>query len=199
MWMAGLFLAAMIKGLCFYATLVAAVARVDLDDLALVDEEGDTNLSASLNLCRLQRVRSCIALQARLCPSHGKPHLDRNVGVEDGLGAGIGDNLNVLAFLHEVDTVDLVFGNGNLLKGLVVHENVVLAFHVEVLVGTTLYTYVFKLLTDVETALKHVAGDNVLQGCAHDGVTLSRLHMQEVDAEIELAIHADARALLDVL
>ena len=38
-----------------------------------------------------------------------------------------------------------------------------------------------------------------LRVVAHDGVALTGFHVEEVDAEIEFAVHADANALLDVL
>ena len=187
------------RGLCLDAAKVAAVTSVDLDDFAFVDEEGHADFGACLHAGGLEGVGGGVALEARLGPSDGQFHLHGDVGIEDGLGGGVGDDLDVLTFLHEVDAVDLVLGDGNLLEGLVVHEDVVLAFHVEELIAATLNAHILEFLADVEAALQHVAAHHVLESGAHDGVTLARLHVEEVDAEIELAVHTDAGALLDVL
>ena len=54
-------------------------------------------------------------------------------------------------------------------------------------------------LTDVEALFEHAAANHVFKCGAHDGVALARLHVQEVDAEIQFAVHADASTFLDVL
>ena len=90
-------------------------------------------------------------------------------------------------------------GDGHLVEGFLVHEEVVFTFLIEVLVGTTFHAYVFERFADVETLFDHTAAHNVLEGGAHDGVALTGFHVEEVDAEIELAVHADANPFLDVL
>ena len=82
---------------------------------------------------------------------------------------------------------------------LAIWQSLSLTFEVEVLVGATLYANVFEALTNVEALLQYAAGNHALEGRAHDGVALSGLYVEEVDAEVELAVHADANALLDVL
>ena len=126
-------------------------------------------------------------------------YLDRYVGIQDGLCAGVNYYFHVLALLHEVHSIHLLGGNVDLLEGLVVHENQIVAILVKVLVWATLNAYVLQLLADVETLFDYTAVNHVLQRNVHDSVALAWLAMQEVDAEIELAVHADACALLDVL
>lgn len=185
--------------LFLHAVLIAAVASVDFDELAFVDEEGHTNLSAGLESCGLEGVGGGITLEAGLGVGDAEDGLDGHFGVEDGSGVGVADNFYGVAFLHVLNAGDEVLGDGELLEGLVVHEDVVFAIEVEVLEGTTLNAHVFEALADVEALLEHAAADNVLEGGAHDGVTLTGLYVEEVDAEVELAVHADANALLDVL
>ena len=86
-----------------------------------------------------------------------------------------------------------------LVESLVVHEDVVLTLHVEVLMGTTLYANVLELLTDIETTLQYVTVNYVLQSGTHEGVTLTGLYVKEIDTEVQLTIHADAGTFLDVL
>ena len=119
--------------------------------------------------------------------------------VEDCLGAGICDYFYILAFLHELDACNLVGWDIDLLKGLVVHEHVVLTLSIEVLIGTALYANVFELLADIESLLDYTAIDYVLEGNVHDSVAFAWFAMEEIDAEIQLAIHANAYAFLDVL
>jgi hypothetical protein len=126
-------------------------------------------------------------------------NLDGNVGIEHSLGAGINDNFYVLALLEELHTIHLVGSNGNLFVGLIVHEYQVVAVLVKILIRATLYAHVLKALADVETLLNNAAVDNVLKRYVHDGVALTGFAVKEVDAEIELAVHTDAGALLDVL
>jgi hypothetical protein len=126
-------------------------------------------------------------------------NLGRQFGIENSFGAGISHNLNILTFLHELHTCDLILGNRDLLESLVVHEDVVLTLLVEVLVGTTLYAYILELLTDIETTLQNVTINNVLECGTHEGVTLTGLYVKEIDTEVQLTIHADAGTFLDVL
>lgn len=188
------------EGLTFlYAVEIGAVAGVNLNGLTFVDKERHANFNASLHLCRLQCVGGGITLQTRFGIDDFELRLDGHLGIENRLRAGIADYFHNVAFLHEGHTRDEVALNGHLLVCFVVHEDVVSAFLIEVLVLATFHTYVLKGFADVEALFKHAAADNVLQRRAHDGVALSRFYVEEIDAEVELAIHADAGSFLDVL
>ena len=186
-------------GVCFHAAYVRAVACVNFNSLAFVDEEGHAYCGARFYSGGFQCVGGGIALQARLCVGHLLLHLDGHVGIEHRVGRGIRHNIHHLAFQQEVHTVDEVVGNGDLVKSLLVHKLVVVAVMVEVLVGAAFHAHVFQLLADVEAALQHVSVHHVLQLGAHKRITLSRLYMQEVDAKVQLAIHADASSDFNVL
>ena len=58
---------------------------------------------------------------------------------------------------------------------------------------------VLKSFADVESLFENPAAYHVLKCRAHDGVSLAWLNVQEVNAEVELAIHSDASSFLDVL
>ena len=90
-------------------------------------------------------------------------------------------------------------GDGHLVERLLVHEDVVFSFFIEELVGTAFYTDIFQLFTDVEAAFQYVAVYYVFQFRTHESISLPGFYMQEVDAEIQFAVHADACADFNVL
>jgi hypothetical protein len=126
-------------------------------------------------------------------------YLNGNVCIENCLCACVNNNFYVLALLQILHTVYLVGRNGNLFVGLVVHEHEVFSVLVKVLAGTTFYTNVFEAFANVEALLDYTTVYDVLQGYVHNGIALTGFAVKEVDAEIELAVHTDAGALLDVL
>ena len=83
--------------------------------------------------------------------------------------------------------------------GLGVHEHKVLAFFVEVLVGTVLNADILELHANVETLFQNVAAQHIFQFDTHDSVALTRLNMLEVNAEINLSVHTDGASNLYVL
>ena len=178
---------------------VAAVACVNLHEVAFVNEERHTDLNTSLKSSRLQSVCSCIALDARLRVCDAEVGLNRHLTEEHSLGRSVRNNFDNVALLHEVNTSDEVARDWNLVVCLLVHEDIVLALLIEVLVRTTLYAYILELLADVEATLQNATVNNVLQLNSHESVTLAWFYVKEVDDEEQLAIHADAGSHLDVL
>ena len=87
----------------------------------------------------------------------------------------------------------------NLVESFLVHKLVVVAVMIEILMGTTFYAYVFQLFADVEAAFKNIAVDYIFQLGTHESITFSRFYMQEFDAEIQFAVHADASSVFNVL
>jgi hypothetical protein len=67
------------------------------------------------------------------------------------------------------------------------------------LVRTTFYANIFESFTNVKTLFEYTTRNYVLQSGTHDCVTLTRLNVEEVDAEVKLTVEADACALLNVL
>lgn len=189
--------AARLSGL--HAVDIGTVARIDLDDFAFIDEKRYTHLGTGLHRSRLRGVGGSVALEARLGVGYLQLRLDGHLGIEDGVGGSVADHFDYIAFLHEINAGDEVLGDGNLIVSLLIHEDIVLSFHVKELIGTALHAYILKCLTDVEALFEYTAAHYILERGAHDGVALTGLHMEKVNAEVELAIHTDAGALLDVL
>lgn len=183
----------------FNATEIRAVTRIHLDGLTLVDEQRYADFGTGLHLGGLQCVGGGVTLQTGLRPRNLQMHLGGQLGIEHGFGAGVCHDFHVLTFLHELHTRNLIFGDANLLERLVIHKDIVITLLIKVLIGATLHAHILQFFADIETTLQHVAADYVLQSDVHDGVALTRLAVQEVDAEVQLAIHADAGTLLDVL
>jgi len=183
----------------FDAVDVGAVAGVDFDGLAFVDEEGHAHRGARLDGGGLGGVGGGVAFEARLGVGDFQARLDGHFGVEDRVGRCVDDHVDDVAFLHEVDSGDEVFGDGDVVPCLLVEEVVIVALSVGVLEGAALDAYVFDGLADVESFFEDASGDDVFQLRAHDGVSLSGFHVEELDAEVELAVHTDAGAVLDVL
>ena len=102
-------------------------------------------------------------------------------------------------FLQEVYTRDEVMCDRHLLKGLVVHEDIVITLFVEELIRTTFYANILQLLTDVEATLQHATIHYIFEFNAHDGVAFTRLYMQKLNYEIQTAVHADTYAVFNVL
>ena len=178
---------------------VGAVAGVDLDELSLVDEEGDAHLGAGLYGSGLESVGGCVAFEAGFGVSDLENGFDGHLGEEHGLGRSVGDYLYGVAFLHEGSAGDEFFLDRNLLESLIVHEDVVVAVGIEVLERAALHSHVFELLADVEAAFEYAAVDNVLELGAHKSVAFAGLNVKEFYTEVETAVHAYAGAVFDVL
>ena len=185
--------------LSLYAVEVRAVARIHFDDFAFVDEERYTNFNTRFQLSGLCSVGSRVTLEARFRVNNLQLSLHGHFSEENRFRRSVAYYFADVTFLHVVNTGDQVLTDRHLVERFLVHEDVVRAFHVEVLVGATFYTYVFESFANVETLFEYATIYNIFQRGTHDGVTLAGLYMEEVNAEVELAIQTDAGALLDVL
>ena len=165
-----------------HAAHIAAVACVDRDGLALIDEQGYTDLSASLQRGRLGSVGSSVALHTRLAVSDLQIGLHRHLSREDGAVRSVGLHVNDVAFLHKLPASDHVLGDRNLLESLLVHEDVASRILIEILVRTMLYAHIIEFEADLESTLQHAAVSHVLQLGVHDSVAFSWLTMLEVNA-----------------
>jgi len=90
-------------------------------------------------------------------------------------------------------------GNGVLLEGFLIHKDIIFAFFVQELIGTTFYPHIFEFFADVETTFKHITVDYIFQFCTHESVAFSGFYMQKFDTEIELSVHTDTRSVFNVL
>jgi hypothetical protein len=119
--------------------------------------------------------------------------------IEDSLCVGIAYNFYDIAFLHVFHTAYEVGRNRSLVECLLIHEYIIIALFVEVLVWTALDAYILEALTDVESALENTSVSYVLKLNVHDCVAFARLAMLEVDAYPDASVHTDSYTLLDVL
>ena len=174
-----------------------AVAGVNLDDLALVEVHGDLDDSAGVDRGRLGGTLDGVALKARVGLDDGGLDEHRRgyaheliVGEEQLADVVLAQPLGVLA--HHV------LGNGNLLIGLVVHEDVVGAVVVEVLELTGGEHDALELGAGVAGVLDDAAALDVAGLVAHKCAALARLDMLELDDGVDLVLNAETEAVLEV-
>ena len=146
--------------LCLDAAYVAAVACIDLDKLTLIDEEGNLDSRACLDSSGLECVGCGIALEARLGVCDLEHGLHRHLGVKHSVGGCVRHNLYGVTLLHEGSACHEFLADGNLLECLVIHEDIILAVGVEILVGAALHAYILEFLADVEAALDRINSEN---------------------------------------
>ena len=185
--------------LFLYAVEVRSIACVNLDKVALVDEERYTNLNASLQSGWLGSVGSCITLDTWLRVGYAQIGLNRHFCEEDSAVAGVGNNLNNITFLHKLHTGNLLLVYWYLLESLLVHEDAACWVFIKILIWATLHAYVLKLEANLECALEHSSVGNILQLGNHYSVALTWFPVLEVDASPDFAIHADASSNFDFL
>lgn len=168
----------------FDAAYIGAIACVDLNFVACVDEKRYTDFRTCLKSSGLEGIGCSVALDAGFGVCHFENDLEGHFGVKDSFCRCVADNFYDVAFFHKVGAGNESFVDRNLLECLLVHEDVVATFAVEELIGTMLDAYVFKLFADVEAAFEHTAVNHVLELRAHERVALAGLHMKEFDYEI---------------
>ena len=181
------------------ALQITAVTSVNLNEVAFVDEEGNAHLNASLQRSGLQGVGSGIALDAGLRVNNAEVGLHGHLCIEDGTVGSIRDDLHDVALLHILMSNHEFVVNGNLLEGLLVHEDTSGLVLVEILIGATFDDDVFQFLTDIEAALQYAAVADVLYLDDHNGVTLAWLTVLEIDAHPDATVHANGGAFFNVL
>ena len=186
-------------GLLLSTSQITAVAGVNLNQVALVDEQGHANLNASLQCSGFQGVGGGIALDTGLRVGDAQDGLHGHLSIEDSTIGSVRNNLHDVALLHELVTDNQLVVDGNLLEGLLVHEDTARLVLIQILVGATLDDDVLQFLTDIEAALQYATVADVLQLDDHDGVTLTRLAMLEVDANPNATVHTNGGAFFNVL
>ena len=86
-------------GLLLYTAEVRTIACVNLNKVALVDEERYTDFNTCFKSSWLSSVCSCIALDTWLRVSNAEVCLNRHFSQEDRTIAGISNNLYDITFL----------------------------------------------------------------------------------------------------
>ena len=126
------------NGLLAYTTEVAAIAGVNLDSLALVNEQRNANLSTSLESSWLGSVGSSVTLYTWLRVSDLQGSLCWHFSQEDSTVCSISNNLNYVTLLHVLTTGNVLLSDRHLLESLLVHEDATSSVLVEVLIRATL-------------------------------------------------------------
>ena len=182
----------------FDALAVFVGASVNLDFLAFLDEEGDADGDAGLDGGVLHGVGGGVAGEARL--GVGDNGLDewRELAHERGLGVGIDGDFNVLAVAEELGSVDYLLGDINLLVGFGVHEDVHVAFFVEVGVGAAFDAHDVDFGTAGEGVLEHASCFDVAHLGAHEGGTFAGFDVKELNDAVDVVVEVDAKSVFDV-
>lgn len=142
---------------------VGAVFGFDSDFFAGVDEKGYHDFGSGFYLGGFEGGGGgSIALESGFGVGDLEDDGRHEFDVEGCFGIGVDDHFNGVAFLEELGGVDEFFGDGDLLEGLGVHHDVVLAFHVEELVGTAFDAYGVDFDAGGEGVFDDAAGFDVL-------------------------------------
>src|SRR4029077_3554134 len=181
-----------------HAAEVRRVTGVDLDLLALGDEQRHLDLVTGLQGRRLGAAGRAVADNAGLGVGDLEQHRGRELDVEHATVVGGHDR--VLVLQQEVlGVADDVGRDLELVEGAGVHEDVRRAVVVEVLHGPLVDVGYVDLHVGVEGAVHGLAGLDVLQLRPDDGAALARLVVLEPDDLPELAVDVQHHAVLQVV
>src|SRR5665811_163173 len=177
---------------------VRAITSVDLDLGALLDEQRDSDLGARLERRRLGAAGGTVPLQTRLGVGDLQGHGSRKLDVQRG--AVVRGDHGVLVLQHELGGIaDHVRGDVDLVEGIAVHEDEVVAVLVQVLHGPFVDVGRVDLGPRVEGLLNHLAGQDRLEIGPHEGRTLTGLDMLELHDGPELVADVEDHAVLEVV
>src|SRR4051794_21285855 len=180
------------------ATEVTTVARVDLDLLALGDEQRHLDGGAGLESGRLVAAGGTVALNAWLRVGDRQLDRDRELDVEHGVLVPSHGRRHVLEQIV-LRAGDRLAGHVDLVVGLAVHEDVVGAVLVEVLHLALVDDSDIDLGAGVEGAVDDLAGQQVLELGADERATLARLDVLELDDVPQHAVEVEGHAVLQVV
>src|SRR5918994_7673448 len=177
---------------------VAAFARVDLDPVARVDEEGHLDDRARLEGRRLRHVRHRVAPDAGLGVRDRE--LDRGRKLHTRGLAADEEQLDGARRLHVRQLrIERVVRQRELLVRPLVHEDDLISGVVEVLHVLDLGEDARELLTCTERLVDHGAGVDALHLGAHERAALARLHVLELDDAPHRALELDVHAVLELV
>lgn len=187
------------EGSVIAATRVLAIFSVDIDDVALFDEQRDHNLSASFNNGRFGAALYSITLDARVGAHNLKTHSVWNLNSQHVVA--VLKHLHIQALLDELDDVvaELVGGQALLVKGVEVHEDKVVSIDVGVLHGDLFHIGPLNHLAGLEGLVDVAASGHVFQLGAHKGGALARLDVEELEHLVRDAVQFDGDACSKVV
>src|SRR5450759_5014700 len=176
---------------------VFAGSGVDLDPIALVDEQGHRHRQPGLQRRRLRGPGRGVALEAGV----GCGHLEI-----DGGGQFDPDRLVLVGQNGDLGAVFEVFegvtkGRGRqryLVVGLGVHEVVLVAVAIEILHVSLLDAYLGEALLGTKSLVGDGPSLKVAQASAHLGGAPPHLHVRVADADVQLSVALEDRAVAQV-
>src|SRR3954471_1837544 len=179
------------------ARQILARAGVDLQDVALIDEERHLQAVAGLQRRRLHRSGDRVAAGAGIALHHLQ--LD-GVGQVDGDGASVPEeHRGVQVLLEEVPRLAEPGGvDVALFVVLRIHEDVVVALLVEVMHLLFLDVGASYLLAGLEVLLQGAAGDQALVAGAHERRALAGFDVLELDDHERLVVDQDLESVAEL-
>ena len=178
---------------------VGAVLGFDSDFFAGVDEEGYHDFGTGFNLGGFEGGGGGgVALEAGFGVGDLEDYGGHELDVEGCFGVGVHDHFHGVAFLEELGGVDEFLGDGDLLEGFGVHHDVVVAFHVEELVGTALDAHGVDFDAGGEGVFDDAAGFDVLEFGAHEGGSFTGFDVLELHDAIEIVLEDDAKSVFEI-
>jgi len=177
---------------------VAAVAGINLDFFALVDEERHTHLSTRLDGSVLEGVGCGITLDAWFGVGHFEGDNHRGLDKKDGIALSMHHEVTDFAFLEVLRATDEFLVNVDLLKRLLIHEVVTHLILIDILIRTTLDAHVVDFDTGVERLLDNETGHDILEFGANESRTLAWLHVKELDNVVVLAVELEAHTVFNI-
>src|SRR5665647_2162913 len=177
---------------------VGTVAGVDLDLGALLDEQRDRDLGTGLEGCRLGAAGRAVTLQARLCIGDLESHGGRQLDVQGG--AIVRGHHHVLVLEHVLGRVaDHIGGDVELVVGVAIHEDEVVAVLVQVLHRSLVDVGGVDLGARVEGLVDDLAGEDRLELGPDERRTLAGFDVLELDNGPELVADVEDHAVLEVV
>src|SRR5580700_215337 len=177
---------------------VAAVARVDADDVTALDEERNLHGGAGLELRGLRRIRRRIAAKAGVGLDDLQFDVSRQIDADRRSIVKL--HVDHHAVLEKVGgSADEIALQRYVLERLLVHEVKAVGVVVEHLHLPVVDNGALEFLAGAKGSLEGRAGLDVLQARSDEGRPLSRLHVKKLDDGPEVAVHDNGHAVTKVV
>src|SRR5512140_566057 len=160
---------------------------VDPQQIPLIDEERHVDSSTCLNLSRLRARIRTIPFDPGYCFNNLQLHSDRNLDPHDF--CAVEENIHPFTILQELCTGTYgVFGNRDLIVGVLVHEIIPRSVPVEKLEFLPIDPDDINGLSGAKAVFDDFAALEVLQLCTDECAPIARVHMLKLDNSPQLII-----------
>lgn len=175
-----------------------ALAGVDQEHVAFVDEERHLNVQAGFDFRVLGRALRRVAFDARLGFDNLQLDAVRQVDPEDL--ALVAHDVDVHVFFEEVQfPLDLFFFQVDLIERFGIHERMLFTAGVQVLHLTVFDVSAAHVLTRTERTLNGVAVAQVFQLGADEGSAFTRFNVLEIDNGEQVAVYFNGQACFKIV